>query len=179
LKAVVTSAQESFSPAGVDGEFIAPGRVIELPLTLLTSSPRFSLLLNADRPIVAAVYSRTLNNGKSDFTWSTPAPELKPSSFSITGTTPLLVFTGEEIAVDLEIFAPRRAPIKVELRGAGLTSYQVGNKARIVKILRTSRQTYGAALINSPSGSGYAPLSVGTSLIRSSVPQSDIRVLVP
>ena len=33
--------------------------------------------------------------------------------------------------------------------------------------------------INSASGSGYAPLLPGTSLTRSSVPQSDIRVLIP
>lgn len=179
LKAVVSSADESFSPAGVDGKFIAPGKVIEIPLTVLTSSPRFALTLNADRPILAAVYSRTLNNGKSDFLWSTPTPELKMSSFSVTGTTPLLVFTGEEISVDLEISAPQRAPFKVEIRGEGLASYQMGEKARTVKILRTSKETFGAALINSPSGSGYAPLTIGTALIRSSIPQSDIRVLVP
>ena len=179
IKANVISADESFAPAGIDGRLIAPGKVIDLPLNVLTSSPRFALELKADRPIVAAVFSKTLVSGKSDFLWSTPVPELQPSIYSVTGTSPLLVFTGEKISVDLEIGAPKGKIFKVELRGSGLVTYQVGAKARIVKVQKSSSDIYGAALINSASGSGYAPLLPGTSLTRSSVPQSDIRVLIP
>jgi hypothetical protein len=179
IKANVISADESFAPAGIDGRLIAPGKVIDLPLNILTSSPRFALELKADRPIVAAVFSKTLVGGKSDFLWSTPVPELQPSIYSVTGTSPLLVFTGEKISVDLEIGAPKGKIFKVELRGSGLITYQVGAKARTVKVQKSSSDIYGAALINSASGSGYAPLLPGTSLTRSSVPQSDIRVLIP
>jgi hypothetical protein len=179
IKANVISADESFAPAGIDGRLIAPGKVIDLPLNILTSSPRFALELKADRPIVAAVFSKTLVGGKSDFLWSTPVPELQPSIYSVTGTSPLLVFTGEKISVDLEIGAPKGKIFKVELRGSGLITYQVGAKARTVKVQKSSSDIYGAALINSASGSGYAPLLPGTLLTRSSVPQSDIRVLIP
>jgi hypothetical protein len=179
INANIISADESFAPAGIDGRLIAPGKVIDLPLNVLTSSPRFALELKADRPIVAAVFSKTLVDGKSDFLWSTPVPELQPSIYSVTGTSPLLVFTGEKISVDLEIGAPKGKIFKVELRGSGLVTYQVGAKARTVKVQKSSSDIYGAALINSASGSGYAPLLPGTSLTRSSVPQSDIRVLIP
>jgi hypothetical protein len=179
LKANVISADESFAPAGIDGRFIAPGKVVDLPLNVLTASPRFALQLSADRPIIAAVFSKTLVANKSDFLWSTPVPELQPSVYSVTGTSPLLVFTGENISVDLEIGAPKGKIFTVELRGSDLLTYQVGDKARTVRVLKTSTDTYGAALINSASGSGYAPLLPGTSLTRSSVPQSDIRVLIP
>lgn len=179
IKANIISADESFAPAGIDGRVIAPGKVIDLPLNVLTSSPRFALELSSDRPIVASVFSKTLVNGKSDFLWSTPAPELQRSAFSVTGTSPLLVFAGEEISVDLEIGAPKGKIFKAELRGSGLLTYQVGAKARTVKVMKSSSNVFGAALINSGSGSGYAPLLPGTSLTRSSVPQSDIRVLIP
>jgi hypothetical protein len=179
IKANIISADESFAPAGIDGRLIAPGKVIDLPLNVLTSSPRFALELTADRPIVAAVFSKTLASGKSDFLWSTPVPELQPSAYSITGTSPLLVFAGEEISVDLEIGASKGKIFKVELRGSGLLTYQVGAKARTVTVKKSSSDTYGAALINSASGSGYAPLLPGTTLTRSSIPQSDIRVLIP
>jgi hypothetical protein len=179
IKANIVSADESFAPSGIDGRLIAPGKVIDLPMSVLTSSPRFALELKADRPIVAAVFSKTLVNGKSDFLWSTPVPELQQSIFSVTGTSPLLVFAGEKISVDLEIGAPKGKIFKVELRGSGLLTYQVGAKARTVKVSKSSPEIYGAALINSGSGSGYAPLLPGTSLTRSSVPQSDIRVLIP
>ena len=179
IKANIISADESFAPAGIDGRLIAPGKVIGLPLNVLTSSPHFALEIKADRPIVAAVFSKTLVSGKSDFLWSTPVPELQPSIYSVTGTSPLLVFAGEKISVDLEIGAPKGKTFKVELRGSGLITYQVGAKARTVKVQKSTSDTYGAALINSASGSGYAPLLPGTSLTRSSVPQSDIRVLIP
>jgi len=179
LKANVVSADESFAPVGIDGRFIAPGKVVDLPLNVLTTSPRFALELSADRPIIAAVFSKTLVANKSDFLWSTPVPELQASAYSVTGTSPLLVLTGEKISVDLEIGAPKGKIFKVELRGSGLITYQVGDKARTVRVVKTSADTYGAALINSASGSGYAPLLPGTSLTRSSVPQSDIRVLIP
>jgi hypothetical protein len=179
IKANIISADESFAPAGIDGRLIAPGKVIDLPLNVLTSSPHFALEIKADRPIVAAVFSKTLVSGKSDFLWSTPVPELLPSIYSVTGTSPLLVFAGEKISVDLEIGAPKGKTFKVELRGSGLITYQVGAKARTVKVQKSSSDIYGAALINSASGSGYAPLLPGTSLTRSSVPQSDIRVLIP
>jgi hypothetical protein len=179
LKANVISADESFAPVGIDGRFIAPGKVVDLPLNVLTTSPRFALELSADRPIIAAVFSKTLVANKSDFLWSTPVPELQASAYSVTGTSPLLVLTGEKISVDLEIGAPKGKIFKVELRGSGLITYQVGDKARTVRVVKTSADTHGAALINSASGSGYAPLLPGTSLTRSSVPQSDIRVLIP
>jgi cytochrome c-type biogenesis protein CcmF len=91
----------------------------------------------------------------------------------------LEALTGEKISVDLEIGAPKGKIFKVELRGSDQLTYQVGDKARTVRVLKSSTDTYGAALINSASGSGYAPLLPGTSLTRSSVPQSDIRVLIP
>lgn len=179
IKANIISADESFAPAGIDGRLIAPGKVIDLPLNVLTSSPRFALELSADRPILAAVFSKTLASGKSDFLWSTPVPELESSAYSVTGTSPLLVFAGEKISVDLEVGSSKGKLFKVELRGTGLLTYQVGAKARTIKVKKSSSGIYGAALINSASGSGYAPLLPGTTLTRSSVPQSDIRVLIP
>lgn len=179
LKANLNSATESFSPSGVDGRFIAPGKVVEIPLNVLTSSPRFALELSGDRPFLAAVFSKTFAENKSDFLWSTPVPELQSSSYAVSGTSALLVFSGEKISVDLEIAAPKGKKFKVELRGAGLLSYQIGDKARTVKVVKSSYQVFGALLINTKSGSGYAPLLPGTTLTRSSIPQSDIRVLIP
>lgn len=179
LKANIISAEESFAPSGIDGRFIAPGKVIEIPINILTTSKLFALELKADRPIIAAVFSKTLAENKSDFLWSTPVPELIPTSFATTGASPLMVFSGQEISVDLEVTTPKRKVSTVKLRGSGLLTYQVGDKARIVKVLKSSAGVHGAALISTKSGSGYAPLLAGTTLTRSSVPQSDIRVLIP
>jgi hypothetical protein len=116
---------------------------------------------------------------KSDFTWSTSVQPLEPSSFSVTGLAPLLVFTGDEISIDLQLNSPKGLVKKVEIRGSGVATYLVGEKVRTVTILKSSSDTYGAALISSGSGYGFAPLVRGSLLTRTSVPRSDIRVLIP
>lgn len=179
IKAEISYADGSFAPAGVDGRTIPAGKVVEIPLNLIAPTGKYALTLTSDQPILAAVKSATLAQNKSDFTWSTSVPALTPSTYSITGLAPMLVFSGEEISVDLQLNSPKGKVSKVEIRGSGVATYLVGEKVRTVTILKSSSDTYGAALISSGSGYGFAPLVQGSDLTRTSVPRSDIRVLIP
>ena len=179
IKAEIAYADGSFAPAGIDGRNISAGKVVEIPLNLIAPTGKYSLTLTSSQPILAAVKSATLAKNKSDFTWSTAVQPLEPSSFSVTGLAPLLVFTGEEISIDLQLNSPKGKVKKVEIRGSGVATYLVGEKVRTVTILKSSSDTYGAALISSGSGYGFAPLIRGGLLTRTSVPRSDIRVLIP
>lgn len=179
IKAEISYANGSFAPAGIDGRTIASGKVVEIPLNLIAPTGKYSLTLTSDQPILASVKSSTLAQNKSDFTWSTAVEPLQPSTYSVTGLAPMLVFTGENVSVDLQLNSPKGATKKVEIRGAGVATYLVGEKVRTVSILKSSSDTYGAALISSGSGYGFAPLVQGSTLTRTSVPRSDIRVLIP
>lgn len=179
ISATLTTSNGAFAPAGIDGKSIAAGTVIELPLNLVAPNGKFSLSIKADRPVVASVKSQTLVGGKSDFVWSTPVTELVASRYSVTGTSPLLVFTGEKIAVDLEIGSPKGKLTRLELRGSGILTQQIGEKARTITITKSSSGVYAAALISSKSGYGFAPLAPGSVLTKSSIPRSNIRVLIP
>ena len=179
IKAEISYADGSFAPAGIDGRSIAAGKVIEIPLNLIAPTGKYSLTLTSDQPILAAVKSSTLVKKKSDFTWSTAVQPLEPSTYSVTGLAPTLVFSGEEISIDLQLNSPRGKITKVEIRGSGVATYLVGEKVRTVTILKSSSNTYGAALISSGSGYGFAPLRQGSTLTRTSIPRSDIRVLIP
>lgn len=179
ISATLTTSDGTFAPAGIDGKSIAAGTVIELPLNLVAQNGKFSLAIKADRPFVASVKSQTLVGGKSDFVWSTPVSELVTSRYSVTGTSPLLVFTGEKISVDLEIGSPKGKVTRIELRGSGILTRQIGEKARTITITKSSSGVYAAALISSKSGYGFAPLVPGTFLTKSSIPRSNIRVLIP
>jgi len=179
ISAVITSTDGTYSPADIDGRFIPAGKVVEIPMNLQMPTGKLSLTISSERPLVASVISQTNSGGKSDFVWSTPVTALEPSSFSITGLAPLLLFSGEKISVDLEIFFPKGKVVKATVRGEGISSYQVGEKARTVVIKKSSEDVYGGALISSQSGYGFAPLIAGSRLTRSSLPQSNIRVLIP
>lgn len=175
----IRSTDGTFSPAGIDGKVIPGGKVVDLPLDVLMESGKFALHLTSERPFVASVFTKTQAQGKSDFLWSTPVPALVPGTFATTGLAPLLVFTGGDIAIDIEVTSIKGSKRKVELRGNEIVTYQVSERIRAFTIIKSSEKTYGAALITSKSGFGYAPLVTGSALTRTSIPRSNIRVLIP
>jgi hypothetical protein len=175
----IRSTDGTFSPAGLDGKMIPAGKVVDLPLDVLMESGKFALHLTSDRPFVASVFTKTVAQGKSDFLWSTPVPALIPGTFASTGLAPLLVFTGGEIAVDIELTSIKGTKRKISVRGNEIATYQLSERIRSFTITKSSEKTYGAALIASKSGFGYAPLVTGSVLTRTSIPRSNIRVLIP
>ncbi len=179
LKVEIRSADGVFSPAGADGRLIPAGKVVDIPLKVLMKSGQFALHISADRPIVASVWSKTLAQGKSDFLWSTAVPPLGKSTYAVSGLAPTLVFTGGEIAVDLELTLAKGVRKKVQIRATDIATYRASDRVRAITILKSSKNVYAAALITSKSGSGYAPLRPGSELTRTSIPRSNIRVLIP
>jgi hypothetical protein len=175
----IASTDGTFSPTGIDGKMIPAGKVVDIPLDVIMNSGKFALRLNSERPFVASVYTKTVALRKSDFLWSTAAPRLTESVYSVSGMAPLLVFTAESIEVDLELTSIQGKKQKVSLRGDEIATYQLSERVRTFAITKISKDTYGAALITSKSGFGYAPLVVGSTLTRTSIPRSNIRVLIP
>jgi hypothetical protein len=175
----ITSTDGTFSPAGIDGKTIPAGKVVDLPLDVIMQSGKFALHLSSERPFVASVFTKTKSLGKSDFLWSTPAPQLEKGTFAVTGLAPFLIFTGDTIEVDLDLTSTQGKKRSISIRGSEIATYQVSDRVRSFTITKRSEQTYGAALITSKSGFGYAPLVIGSTLTRTSIPRSNIRVLIP
>lgn len=179
ISVVIVSTDGTFSPTGIDGKMIPAGKVVDIPLNVIMKSGKFALRMKSDRPFVASVFTKTTALRKSDFLWSTASPELKRGIYSVTGLAPLLVFTGEEIAIDLELTSIKGEKRKISIQGDGIATYQLSNRVRAFEITKISSATHGAALITSKSGFGYAPLRPGSDLTRTSIPRSNIRVLIP
>ena len=175
----IASTDGTFSPTGIDGKVIPAGKVVDIPLNVIMKSGKFALRLSSERPFVASVFTKTTALGKSDFIWSTAAPQLKESVYSITGIAPLLVFSGATIEIDLELTSLKGVKEKISIRGDEIATYQLSDRIRSFEILKTSKATYGAGLITSRSGFGYAPLVTGSTLTRTTIPRSNIRVLIP
>ena len=175
----ITSTDGTFSPVGIDGRNIPAGKVVDIPLDVIMKTGKFALHISSERPLVASVFTKTNALGKADFLWSTAVPALVPSTYSVTGLAPTLVFTGDLISVDLELITEKSTRLSVQIRGSEIATYRVSDRVRAFTIIKTSANTYGAALISSKSGYGYAPLRPGSELTRTSIPRSNIRVLIP
>jgi hypothetical protein len=143
------------------------------------ASGKFALHISSDQPILGAVFSKTISQGKSDFVWSTAAPNLSEFTLATTGLAPTLVFTGTSIKLKAVVTLTNGNSKEIIVRGQDIATLVLSDKARSVTFTQISPGTSGAALISSKSGYGYIPLTPGSVLTKSSVPSSNIRVLNP
>jgi hypothetical protein len=179
ISAEIRSTDGTFSPVGINGKVIAHKKVVEIPMNILMASGKFALHISSDQPILGSVFSPTVSQGKSDFVWSTAAPELQEFTLATTGLAPTLVFTGDAIKLNLMVMQAGGKSTSVNLKGEDILTYALSDSARSVRFSAISPGTSGAALISSKSGYGYVPLTPGSVLTKSSIPDSNIRVLNP
>ena len=179
ITAEIRSTDGTFSPTAIDGQLIAHKKVIEIPFDLVMSSGKFALHITSDEPILGSVFSKTISQRKSDFVWSTAAPDLTEFTLATTGLAPTLVFTGKSINVTAAVTLTNGSAKTINVRGQDIATLVLSDKARSVTFTKISNGTSGAALISSKSGYGYLPLTPGSVLAKSSIPSSNIRVLNP
>jgi hypothetical protein len=179
ISAEIRSTDGTFSPLGINGKVIPYQKVIEIPMDIKVQSGNFALIIKSDQPILGSVFSRTLAEGKSDFVWSTSAPELRDFTLATTGLAPTLVFTGKSVRVTLDVISSKGELRSVIIRGEDIATYKVSASTRSVRFTKIARGVSGAALISSKSGYGYLPLTPGSVLTKSAIPASNISVLNP
>ena len=179
ISAEIRSTDGTFSPISINGKVIPNQKVVEIPMKIKMAAGKFALHITSDQPILGSVFTQTVVQGKSDFIWSTHAPDLQKFTLATNGLAPNLVFTGKEIKVSLDLLSSSGKTKRVEIRGEDIATYTVAASTRSVTYTNISKGTSGAALISSKSGSGYIPLAPGSVLTKSSIPSSNISVLIP
>lgn len=173
------SPQGSFIPFGFDERTIQAGIVTELDLKPKLSPGTFALRISSDIPVVASVYSSTFSLGKSDFVWSTATDPMGEYSLAVSGLTPLLSFTGDNIAISLTVRFTNKKEKTYKIEGDAIATFRVPDNARTVVFNKVSGETHGGALIATQSGYGFFPLNPGSQLTRVLLPSPNIRVLNP
>ena len=97
----------------------------------------------------------------------------------MTGMSPLLVFVGDSINVELELSVAGGKKVRKTIRGHDIAFWRVPGTARNLTFIRVSANTYGSALQASVNGFGSIPLIAGSVLTKSAIPTANIRVLNP
>jgi len=171
----VISGDGRFTPVGFDDITVKKGQVMNFPLSPSLASSVYGVRINSDEPIVAGVYA---NVGK-DFVWSSSVPALTPFTIAMTGMSPLLVFVGDNINVELELSVAGGKKVRKSIQGNDIAFWRVPENARNLSFIRVSANTYGSALQASVNGFGSIPLVAGSVLTKSAIPTANIRVLNP
>jgi hypothetical protein len=171
----VISGDGRFTPVGFDNITVKKGQVMNFPLSPSLASFVYGVRINSDEPIVAGVYA---NVGK-DFVWSSSVPALTPFTIAMTGMSPLLVFVGDDIKVELELSVAGGKKVSKSIQGNDIAFWRVPDNARNLSFIRVSANTYASALQASVNGFGSIPLLAGSVLTKSAIPTANIRVLNP
>jgi hypothetical protein len=179
ISAEILSADGRFIPVGLNEREIKNGIVTEFRITPDLSASAFALRITSDEPIVSSVFSRVVVSGRSDFLWSTPAAPLQEMSIAVSGLTPLFVFAGDSIDVTIDTRLSNGKHKIARVKASDIATWRVPNSARVVTIVRTSKNVTGGALVSSINGYGYIPLTPGSVLTKAAIPLSNIRVLNP
>lgn len=173
------SENGNFVPVGFNSRNITAGVVTELVLSPKIVASSFAVRITSDEPIVAAVYSKYITNGRSDFVWSTPTSALTPMKMAVTGLSPTIAFAADSIAVKIEVALVNGKTSIVSIKGSDVATWRVPKSARSITIIEAGRETYAGALVASIHGYGYVPITPGSLLTKVEIPQSNIRVLNP
>jgi hypothetical protein len=175
----VLSADGVFIPVGLNSRLISAGQVTEFVVKPDVVSEAFAIRINATEPIVAAVKSRITASGKSDYVWSTPAPELSESTMAITGLSPLVVFAGDEINVSINLTLINGKTVSKSLVGNDIVTWRPPSSARTLTITKVKKGIFAGAIVTSVNGIGYFPFAIGSELAKIEIPDSNIQVLNP
>ena len=175
----VLSGDGVFVPVGLNSQSVSAGIVTEFKLDPNITSNVMAVRISATEPIVAAVKSTAVVQGKRDFVWSTAAPELVRLTMAITGLDPLISFAGESINVSLDVTLTNGKVVQEKVTGADIANWRVPTNARSFTITKVGAGTFAGALVSSINGYGYFPIAAGSLLTKIEVPDSNIRVLNP
>lgn len=175
----VLSADGVFVPVGLTSRTINPGIVTEFELDPKIASKVMGIRITSTEPVFASVKSTVTVSGRSDFVWSTAAPELGPLTMAITGLNPLVSFVGEDINVSVDVTLTNGKVVQRNIKGSDIATWQIPSSARSISITKVGTDTYAGALVSSVNGYGYFPMAPGSLLTKVEVPDSNIRVLNP
>jgi len=171
----IISGDGRFTPVGFDNVILKSGQVMNFPIAPAVNSSVYGMKINSDEPIVAGVFA---NFGK-DFIWSSSVPALSPFTIALNGLSPLLVFVGDSIDVEIELSTNAGKKLTKTIKGSDIVFWRVPVNARNVTFRRVSAGTYASALQKSANGFGSVPLVAGSVLSKSAIPSANIRVLNP
>ena len=175
----VLSADGVFVPVGLTSRVINAGVVSEFQLDPNITSTVMAVRITSTEPVVAAVKSTVVVTGKQDFVWSTAAPELVPLIIAVTGLTPFISFSGDQINVSLDVTLLNGKVVRQNVKGTDIANWRVPADARSISVIKVGSATFAGALVSSVNGFGYFPIAAGSVLTKIEVPDSNIRVLNP
>ena len=174
VRVQVISTDGKFIPVGFDGLTVKHNQVITLPLTNLTTSSPFGLLIDSDQPVLASAFTEM---GSGDFAWASSVSPLATTTMNFGGSAPIFTFVGS--AINLQVIGKYSTGknFRQRIQGSDIAVWapKAGMNAVHFKV-PAGQKIFASAMINS-GGLAYFPIAPGVSIENTALPFNDVRTL--
>jgi len=176
----INSNDGNFVPIGLAELEVKSQRVLNIPLTFAPEKEAFSIIVKSDQPILGSVLS-TFGIGRSgEIAWATGADELSRLTINLTGSKPLVAFSGANINVNIDAVGTNGKKYKVNVKGSNFAIWQAPVGLNRIQFVSRGTGTTGGIILQPEGvglGSSYIPLNTGANLESASEPISDADVI--
>jgi len=176
----INSNDGNFVPIGLAELSVKSQRVLNIPLTFAPEKEAFSIIVKSDQPILGSVLS-TFGIGRSgEIAWATGGEELSQLTMNLTGSKPLIAFSGAKINVNIDAVGTNGKKYKVNVKGSNFAIWQAPVGINRIQFVSQTSGTTGGIILQPEGvglGSSYIPLNAGANLESASEPVSDADVI--
>jgi len=176
----INSNDGNFVPVGLAELEVKSQRVLNIPLTFAPAKEAFSIIVKSDQPILGSVLSTYTIGISGEIAWATGVDELSRLTMNLTGSKPLVAFSGANINVTIDAVGTNGKKYKVDVKGSNFAIWQAPIGLNRIQFVSRSKGTTGGIILQPEGvgiGSSYIPLNTGANLESASEPISDADVI--
>ena len=180
IDVTINSNDGNFIPEGLAQFNLKNQRVLDIPLTFAPVNQPFSLIINSDQPVLASVLSEFTFGKSKEIAWATGADELSKWSVNLSGSKPVLSFSGKRINVQISATTINGKNINKKITGTDFLLWKAPSGLNRLKITANGKGITGGVIFFpevGSIGSSYIPMNNGANLETASEPISDASVI--
>ena len=180
IDVTINSNDGNFIPEGLAQFNIRNQKVLDIPLTFAPVNQPFSLIIDSDQPLLASVLSEFTFGKSKEIAWATGADELSRWSVNLSGSRPLLSFSGNKINIQISATTINGKKIDKKITGTDFLVWNAPSGLNRLQITANGKGITGGVIFFpevGSIGSSYIPMNNGANLETASEPISDASVI--
>lgn len=180
IDVTINSNDGNFIPEGLSQFNVKNQKVLDIPLTFAPVNQPFSLIIDSDQPILGSVLSEFTFGKSREIAWATGADELNRWSVNLSGSKPVLSFSGNKISVQISATTISGKKIDKKITGTDFVVWRAPSGINRLQITAKNDGISGGVILIpeiGSIGSSYVPMNNGANLETASEPISDSSVI--
>ena len=180
IEVTINSDDGNFVPEGLSEVKASSQKVLSIPLSNTPSNQPFSLFIDSDQPVLASILSNFTFGRSNEITWTAASDPIKSWSANLTGSRPILTFTGDKIDVLIKANGINGRKVEKKITGKDFISWQSPVGLNRLQIFANNEGISGGVILLPLTGNigiSTIPMNNGANLEIAYEPISDVSVI--